>query len=172
MPSSLPGKELPTDPGDNPCWVCGPRNPLGLRLRMFDDGKVVRARAELDDRYCGWPGTVLEGVVYAAMDDVLYWTAWARLRELVHTDGKPEVAFPGRVRTNEPFVIEALHVGALADGWHRFEAVVLQRETAQARMAVRARLRTVDELKALLELPDMPRSLQGDLEAALAARGS
>jgi hypothetical protein len=71
----LPGVELENDPDDNPCFGCGPKNPIGMRMRFFDDGKVVRSELTLDDRYSGSWGVVLDPIVYAALDEMVTWAA-------------------------------------------------------------------------------------------------
>lgn len=103
------GKELPNDPEDNPCFCCGPRNPVGLKMRFFDDGTTVRSTLTLDERYGGTHAHVISGIVFATMEEILYWTAWARFGEhaTTATEGPSLLAFHKSVLVDKPFALEA-----------------------------------------------------------------
>jgi hypothetical protein len=167
---TLPGQELPNDPDDNPCFGCGPRNPVGLRMRFFDDGKVTRSELTLDDRYSGWPGAVISNLVLLAIDEVLTWGAWARSGELATDDGDPTWTFEGRVRTGAPFTVEGWP-GERDGPWTWFHARVLQDGEERATYRVRVRPRTRAENEELLKRPGLPRSIREDAEQALRKPG-
>lgn len=167
---ALAGREL-ENADDNVCFACGPSNPLGLRMRFFDDGAVTRSRLTLDERYAGDARHVLHGVLYAAMDDAVWWCAWARWGELP-TDADPDAprvaAFPGVVRTERPFVVEARREGY--GDVATFDAVAVQDGVVRARLSWKARRRTRDEIEAALADPALAPSLRPIYEAALARR--
>jgi len=165
-----PGVELENDPEDNVCFACGPRNPAGLRMRFFDDGAWVRSRLVLDDRYSGGPGRVLDGIVFSAMDDTIWWAAWARWGELAWVEEVESVRF-GSVRTGEAFLVQARPVENLGHA-ERWEAVVVQGTATVSRMQQRLRRRTDDEIRQQLASPALPRSIRAELEAALARRSA
>ena len=55
----------------NQCFVCGPDNPLGLRLAFRIDGDVCRAAFTPGPFHCGYDNLVHGGIVFSALDDVM-----------------------------------------------------------------------------------------------------
>jgi acyl-coenzyme A thioesterase PaaI-like protein len=58
-------------PDANQCFVCGPDNPLGLRLGFRLDGDVCRAVFRPGPFHCGFDNLVHGGIVFSALDDVM-----------------------------------------------------------------------------------------------------
>jgi acyl-coenzyme A thioesterase PaaI-like protein len=58
-------------PDANHCFVCGPTNPLGLKIafRMEDD--VCRASFTPGQNYAGYDQMTHGGILYSALDDVM-----------------------------------------------------------------------------------------------------
>ena len=79
------------------CFVCEPRNELGLRLPFFHDtdAGLVRARLELGDAHSGAPTLVHGGVVLAVLDEAMAWTciaialSWAVTTEMSTSQQRP-----------------------------------------------------------------------------------
>jgi len=68
----------------NRCFVCGPDNPLGLRLAFRMDGEVCRAEFTPGPFHCGYHELVHGGILYSALDDVM--ANWLFLKgERAHT---------------------------------------------------------------------------------------
>ena len=69
------------------CFVCGPRNENGLRLRFERDGDAVTTSYKASDHHQGFPGVLHGGVVSALLDEVMSrvsvvegrWTQTARM---------------------------------------------------------------------------------------------
>jgi acyl-coenzyme A thioesterase PaaI-like protein len=55
----------------NQCFVCGPDNPLGLRLTFRIDGATCRAEFTPGPFHCGYDRLVHGGIVFSALDDVM-----------------------------------------------------------------------------------------------------
>jgi acyl-coenzyme A thioesterase PaaI-like protein len=55
----------------NICFGCGPGNPVGLQLRVSEDGNRVWAEFEPGRWHEGWAGVVHGGVLAAALDEVM-----------------------------------------------------------------------------------------------------
>lgn len=55
----------------NQCFVCGPDNPLGLRLHFRMDGDVCRTEFTPGPFHCGYDRLVHGGIVFSALDDVM-----------------------------------------------------------------------------------------------------
>ncbi len=55
----------------NQCFVCGPDNPLGLRLRFRMDDEACRAEFTPGAFHCGYERLVHGGIIFSALDDVM-----------------------------------------------------------------------------------------------------
>ena len=53
------------------CFVCGPTNPIGLRVTFTDDGRRVRAEFVPGESHQGYPGYLHGGVLYALLDETI-----------------------------------------------------------------------------------------------------
>ncbi len=71
-------------PDANQCFVCGPDNPLGLRLVFRLDGEICRADFTPGPFHCGYDRLVHGGILYSALDAVM--ANWLFLKgERAHT---------------------------------------------------------------------------------------
>ncbi len=56
----------------NNCFVCGPVNPVGLRIRFHvDEAQVCRAAFVPADHHAGYDRMTHGGIIYSALDDVM-----------------------------------------------------------------------------------------------------
>jgi uncharacterized protein (TIGR00369 family) len=55
----------------NRCFVCGPDNPIGLRLRFARDDRAIEAEFVPTDLHVGYDGIVHGGILAATMDDAM-----------------------------------------------------------------------------------------------------
>jgi acyl-coenzyme A thioesterase PaaI-like protein len=62
---------------DPRCYVCGPDNPVGLRVQ-FDRYGTLGSRASYTARaeHAGWAGILHGGVIFALMDEALGWSLY------------------------------------------------------------------------------------------------
>lgn len=59
-------------PNSDFCFVCGRRNPRGLQMTFYDNGRdEVYAEYAVPDLYQGYPGIVHGGVLAAILDEVV-----------------------------------------------------------------------------------------------------
>jgi acyl-coenzyme A thioesterase PaaI-like protein len=59
-------------PNSEQCFVCGLRNPLGLKLVFHDDGVgEVRCETSVPEAFQGYPGIVHGGIVASILDEVV-----------------------------------------------------------------------------------------------------
>jgi acyl-coenzyme A thioesterase PaaI-like protein len=59
-------------PDANRCFVCGPDNPVGLRLQFhIDSGDVCRSEFTPGPDHGGYDQLTHGGIVYSALDDVM-----------------------------------------------------------------------------------------------------
>jgi acyl-coenzyme A thioesterase PaaI-like protein len=53
------------------CFVCGPDNPIGLKLEFWEDGETYRTRFTPDRRHSGYSGVTHGGIMTAILDEVM-----------------------------------------------------------------------------------------------------
>ncbi len=53
------------------CFVCGPRNPIGLRLRFELDGACCRGQFTSAPDHVGFDGVTHGGIVFSVLDDAM-----------------------------------------------------------------------------------------------------
>ncbi len=64
--------DLPRGRADaNHCFVCGPDNPLGLRITFHLEGEVCRGEFTPGEHHVGFDQLTHGGIVYSALDDVM-----------------------------------------------------------------------------------------------------
>ena len=57
------------------CFVCGPKNPVGLKVSFNWDGKVARAEFTPNRSHQGWSGVVHGGIISCLLDEAMSWAA-------------------------------------------------------------------------------------------------
>jgi uncharacterized protein (TIGR00369 family) len=63
---------LTKQPNSDMCFVCGRKNPVGLYLSFYDNGKdEVVSEYTVPEKYQGYPGIVHGGVIAAMLDEVV-----------------------------------------------------------------------------------------------------
>jgi len=60
----------------NGCFVCGPGNPIGLKLRFRLEADVCRAEFTPDSRHAGYRNVTHGGIVFSLLDDVMANWLW------------------------------------------------------------------------------------------------
>jgi acyl-coenzyme A thioesterase PaaI-like protein len=79
------------------CWVCGPQNPAGLKVRFEPFGQNgSEARYTARAEHGGWPGVLHGGVLLALMDEALGWSLY------FHGSGGLTARFDARFRQPVP----------------------------------------------------------------------
>jgi uncharacterized protein (TIGR00369 family) len=59
-------------PNSDTCFVCGRKNPHGLYVTFYDNGRnEVTATHTVPEAYAGYPGVVHGGIVAALLDEVV-----------------------------------------------------------------------------------------------------
>lgn len=80
-----------TDAGGHRCFVCGPANPIGLRLDFALDDDVCRARFTPGRDHVGWDGVTHGGILYSVLDDVM--ANWLHLQSLTGFTARCEIRY-------------------------------------------------------------------------------
>jgi len=60
----------------NRCFVCGPANPIGLKLKFRIDGDVCRAEFTPNEAHMGYQGLTHGGIIFSLLDDVMANWLW------------------------------------------------------------------------------------------------
>jgi acyl-coenzyme A thioesterase PaaI-like protein len=58
------------------CFGCGPKNPIGLALKVERDGQACVARFLPNQNHEGWRGMVHGGVLATLLDEIMGWALW------------------------------------------------------------------------------------------------
>jgi len=58
-------------PDANHCFVCGPDNPVGLKIAFQLEEGICRARFTPGPDHGGWQGLTHGGILYSMLDDVM-----------------------------------------------------------------------------------------------------
>lgn len=82
----------------NRCFVCGPSNDIGLKVRFrLDDKDVCHAEWTSTDEYAGYDGVTHGGILFCLLDDVM--------ANLLFLKGEVCVTAKADVRFHEPLGI-------------------------------------------------------------------
>lgn len=141
-------------PNSHFCFVCGIKNPVGLKLEFYDNGvDEVRCEYSIPAEYNGYPGVAHGGIVAAILDEVVGRVAMIGDHTRFMMTVKMEVKYRQPVPVETPLVI----AGRL---------VKMRGRLAQAAGEVRLPDGTV-AAEAELTLADLPEQFRvdGDLEA-------
>ncbi len=94
------------------CFVCGPDNPIGLKLRFAREGEEIRAEFTPTEWHVGYEGLIHGGILAALIDDALANVWFLRGQEAV--TAKIEVRFRREARPGERLIVTARETGRKA----------------------------------------------------------
>ncbi len=105
MDQRTDGPERPFS-DDGWCYVCGPHNPAGLRLKWsLDEDGAARARFRPDRTHQGWKGVLHGGIMAALLDEAM--AQWARKNGTPTVTGMIEIRYRRPAPTDRPLLAEA-----------------------------------------------------------------
>ena len=88
----------------NGCFVCGPGNPIGLKLVFRMDGDVCRSEFTSREEHAGYRGVTHGGIVFSLLDDVM--ANWLWLRGIQCMTAKAEIRYRGELPVGVPVRLE------------------------------------------------------------------
>lgn len=136
-------------PNSHHCFVCGLKNPFGLKLRFYDNGiDEVRCEYRIPKEYQGYPGVAHGGIVAAILDEAAGRTSMISDPMHFMMTAKMELKYRQPVPIDTPLVI----TGRLVKDRGR---------VAQAAGEIRLPDGTV-AVEAFLTLADLPPAFQVD----------
>ncbi len=72
-------------PSYDTCFVCGKKNPIGLRLCLYVENGQVKAEFRPREELCGFSGILHGGIVSCVVDEGLWWSSAVASGRLVVT---------------------------------------------------------------------------------------
>jgi acyl-coenzyme A thioesterase PaaI-like protein len=72
-------------PSYDTCFVCGKRNPNGLKLGLYLENGRVTAEFTPREDLCGFSGILHGGIISCVIDEALWWSSSVRSGRLVVT---------------------------------------------------------------------------------------
>ncbi|MEL7311258.1 MAG: hotdog fold domain-containing protein [Pseudomonadota bacterium] len=84
---------------DNPCFVCGPDNPIGLRLKFEMQGELCIAKFTPGEHHVGYSDVVHGGLLFTALDDVM--ANWLYLQNITAYTAKASIRYRRHARVGE-----------------------------------------------------------------------
>ena len=94
--------DLRTD-GDR-CFVCGPKNNMGLKLVFRLEDEVCRSEFTPDDMHCGYDGVTHGGIIFSVLDDVM--ANWIHLNMIRAYTAKCDIRYKGNLPTGTQVTLE------------------------------------------------------------------
>jgi uncharacterized protein (TIGR00369 family) len=62
------------------CFGCSPDNPLGLKLKFFEDGEELVSEWDPENRFQGYHDILHGGIQATLMDEIASWVVYVKLR--------------------------------------------------------------------------------------------
>jgi acyl-coenzyme A thioesterase PaaI-like protein len=75
----------------NRCFVCGPTNPIGLRLQFHLEDDICRSEFTPARDHCGYDSVTHGGIVFSVLDDVM--ANWLFLKGLRAYTAKCDIRY-------------------------------------------------------------------------------
>lgn len=88
----------------NGCFVCGPGNPIGLKLTFRMDGDVCRSEFTSDQRHAGYRDVTHGGIVFSLLDDVM--ANWLWLQGVQCFTAKADIRYRAQLPIGVPVALE------------------------------------------------------------------
>lgn len=86
------------------CFVCGPKNPIGLRIPFnFEDG-VCRGEFVPNEHHAGFDGVAHGGIIFSVLDDVM--ANWLFLQKARGFTAKCEIRYHDPLPIGQKIAVE------------------------------------------------------------------
>ena len=96
--------ETAIDFESNNCFVCGPSNPIGLRIKFRIDGDVCLAEFKPGENHVGYRNITHGGIIFSLLDDVM--ANWLFLKNHIAQTAKCELRYRKPLPINETVMLE------------------------------------------------------------------
>ena len=86
------------------CFVCGPENPIGLKVKFRLEDNVCRAEFTPEERHMGYDNVTHGGILFSLLDDVM--ANWLWLQGIQCFTAKAEVRYRAELPVGTPVHLE------------------------------------------------------------------
>src|SRR6266478_2738881 len=93
-----------TLPHSRSCFVCGDSNPIGLKLRLQTDGRIVQTHVVPGSEFVGFKQTMHGGIVGTLLDEVMAWACAVQTKRFAYC-AELTVRFLHPVRPGEELTV-------------------------------------------------------------------
>jgi len=100
------GKIFLKKPRSRKCFGCGVENPIGLKLRFYCEGDIVKSDVTLGDLYEGWGNMAHGGIISTLLDETMSWAVMYFKRVLFVTR-RMELKYIRPVLVGTPLCVNA-----------------------------------------------------------------
>lgn len=91
-------------PDANGCFVCGPDNPIGLKIPFRLEDGVCRAEFTPEPAHQGYDGVTHGGIVFSVLDDVM--ANWLFLKGVRAYSARSEIRYRDPLPVGTPLLLE------------------------------------------------------------------
>ncbi len=91
-------------PDADGCFVCGLKNPIGLKIAFRMDGDVCRAEFTPQSAHQGYDGITHGGIVFSILDDVM--ANWLFLQGFRAYSARSEIRYRAPLPVGVPLLLE------------------------------------------------------------------
>jgi acyl-coenzyme A thioesterase PaaI-like protein len=98
-----PSDDRAREDADN-CFVCGPDNPIGLRIPFVFEGDVCRATFVPNENHAGFDGVAHGGIIFSVLDDVM--ANWLFLQKARGVTAKCEIRYRSPLPIGREITVE------------------------------------------------------------------
>ena len=91
-------------PDANGCFVCGPDNPIGLKIPFRLEDGVCRAEFTPEPAHQGYDGVTHGGIVFSVLDDVM--ANWLFLKGVRAYSARSEIRYRDPLPIGTPLLLE------------------------------------------------------------------
>ena len=89
----------------NNCFVCGPDNPIGLKIKFtIDDDDICRGHFTSMENHVGYQNTTHGGIIFSLLDDVM--ANWLFLKNQVAQTAQCDLRYRQVLPVDEPVILE------------------------------------------------------------------
>ena len=100
--------EITIDFENNNCFVCGPSNPIGLRIKFRLDGDVCRGEFRPGENHVGYSNITHGGIIFSLLDDVM--ANWLFLKNQIAQTAKCELRYRKPLPIDETVILEGRRI--------------------------------------------------------------
>ena len=92
-------------PHSKSCFVCGSKNPIGLKLRFQTDGRIVRSTFNPEPAHNGFINVIHGGLLATVLDEIMVWGCAVQTKQFSYC-AEMTVRYLSPALPGEPIIAE------------------------------------------------------------------